>query len=64
MWAAIVPGVKAAESLGWLQEEIVLERREHPQSGPGPDRQWWFAAKLVAALVVTMVAAYVTAMLL
>ena len=42
----------------------MLERREHPQSGPGPDRQLWFATKLVAALVVTMVAAYVTAMLL
>lgn len=37
----------------------MLKRREHPRSGPGLDRQWWFAAKLVAVPVATFVAAYV-----
>lgn len=42
----------------------MLERREHPQSGPGADRHRWFATKLVFALAVTIIAAYVTATLL
>lgn len=42
----------------------MLETREHPRSDPEAARQRWFAAKLVAALVVTVVAAYVTATLL
>lgn len=42
----------------------MLEGREHSRSGSGSYRQRWFATKLVVALAVTMVAAYVTAMLL
>ncbi len=42
----------------------MLDRREHPQSGPGTDRHRWFATKLLVALAVTIVAAYVTATLL
>ena len=41
----------------------MFDRREHPQSGPGADRHRWFAAKLFVAIVVTIVAAYVTAIL-
>ena len=42
----------------------MLERREHPRSDPEAARQRWFAIKLGIAVVVTMVAGYVTAMLL
>ena len=42
----------------------MLDRREHPQSGPGTGRHRWFATKLLVALAVTIVAAYVTATLL
>ena len=39
-------------------------RREYPESGPGTDRHRWFATKLLVAIAVTIVAAYVTATLL
>lgn len=42
----------------------MLDRSEHPRNGPGADRHRWFAAKLFVAIVVTIVAAYVTAKLL
>ena len=42
----------------------MFERSEHPRSGPGTDRNRWFAAKLFVAIVATIVAAYVTAQLL
>ena len=42
----------------------MLDRREHPQSGPGTDRHRWFATKQLVALAVTIVAAYLTATLL
>lgn len=64
MYAAIVVGPKVAEGPGRLREGIMSRGREQQQSDPGADRQRWFAAKLVAALAVTIVAAYVTAMLL
>lgn len=57
-------GLKAVHSPGWLQEAIMSDRREHPQSGPGAERHRWFAVKLFVAIVVTIVAAYVTAKLL
>lgn len=63
-FATVLAGMKTAESPGWLQEPIMLDRREHPQSGPGADRHRWFAAKLFVAIVVTIIAAYVTAKLL
>ena len=37
------------------------DRREHPQSGPGTDRHRWFAAKVFVAIVMAIVAGYVTA---
>ena len=39
----------------------MCDRREHPRSGRGTDRHRWFAAKLFVAIVVTIVAAYLTA---
>ena len=64
VYAAIVAGVKVAEGPGWLWEEIMLERRGHPQDGQDAYRHRWFATKLVAALAVTIIAAYWTATLL
>lgn len=40
----------------------MFDIREHPRSGPGTGRNRWFAAKLFVAIVVTIVAACVTAM--
>ena len=40
------------------------DRRAHPRSGPGTDRHQWFAAKLLVAIAVTIIAGYVTATLL
>ena len=37
----------------------MFDRREHPLSGPGTDRNRWFAAKVFVILAV--VAAYLTA---
>ena len=39
----------------------MFDRREHPQSGPGADRNRWFAAKVFVILALTVVAAYLTA---
>ena len=64
VFTAVLAGMTTAERPGWLQEAIMLDRREHPRSGPGADRHRWFAAKLFVAIVATIVAAYVTAKLL
>ena len=58
-FAAVLAGTKAAASPGRLQEAVMSDRREHPQSGPGTDRHRWFVA-----IVVALVAGYVTARLL
>ena len=60
----ILAGTKPAGGPGWLREAIMSDGREHPQSGPSEDRHRWFAAKLFFAIVVTIVAAYLTAKLL
>ncbi len=64
VFAAVLAGTKATESPGRLQEAIMSDGREHPQSDPGTNRHQWFAANLFVALVVTIVAPYVTARLL
>ena len=57
VFAAVVTSTKAAESRGWLQEAIMSDGREHPQSGPGTDRYRSFAAMLSVATAATIVAA-------
>lgn len=37
----------------------MLERHEVLRSGSRVDRPWWYATKLLAAIVVALVAAYV-----
>ena len=39
----------------------MFDRHAHPQSGPGTDRNRWFAAKVFVVIVVALVAGYVTA---
>jgi len=39
----------------------MFDRSEHPHSGPGTDRNRWFAAKVFVILALTLVAAYLTA---
>ena len=39
----------------------MFDRREHPQSGPGTDRNRWFAARVFVILALTVVAAYLAA---
>ena len=41
----------------------MLDRCEHPQSGPGTGRHRWFAAKVFVPIAVAIVAGYVTATL-
>ena len=61
VFAAVLAGMKTAESLGWLQEAIMFDRHAHPQSGSGTDRNRWFAAKVFVVVVAARVADYVTA---
>ena len=57
-------GTKASGSPAWQREAIIADKCEHPQSIPGADRHPSFAAKVFFAVVVAIVAEYVTARLL
>ena len=59
VFAAGIAALTLAERLDWLQEATMLERHQVLRSGFRVDRPWWYATKLIAAIVAALVAAYV-----
>ena len=57
-FAAIISGCKFAQGLGWPLEAIMPKRHDVLISGYRIDRDWWYATKLVAVIVVSAAAAF------